>query len=150
MFIFLFCFTAALHSTVLHCTELHCTAHYKTQRTALNWTVLVDCTAPPCTLHVNYPKFEIATKLCKTFFFFDKISSFSFFWEVIYAIGIALIYYLHGYFIQRVCRWYCQSPDFKSPTGPTKNLERHYNRVVVCLVGCLVSRNAGYNRLIPF
>ena len=29
----------------------------------------------------------------------------------------------------------CRSPDFKSPTGPTKNLERHYNRVVVCLVG---------------
>ena len=30
---------------------------------------------------------------------------------------------------------YCRSPDFKSPIGPTKNLERHYNRVVVCSVG---------------
>ena len=27
----------------------------------------------------------------------------------------------------------CRSPDFKSPIGPTKNLERHYNRVVVWL-----------------
>ena len=32
---------------------------------------------------------------------------------------------------------YCQSLDFKSPIGPTKNLERHYNQVVVCSVGCL-------------
>ena len=28
----------------------------------------------------------------------------------------------------------CRSPDFKSPIGPTKNLERLYNRVVVRLV----------------
>ena len=35
----------------------------------------------------------------------------------------------------------------KSPMGPTKNLERLYNQVVVrCLFVC----NAGYNRLIPF
>ena len=26
----------------------------------------------------------------------------------------------------------CRSPDFKSLIGLTKNLERHYNRVVVC------------------
>ena len=26
----------------------------------------------------------------------------------------------------------------KVPTGPTKNLERHYNRVVVCSFGCSV------------
>ena len=44
----------------------------------------------------------------------------------------------------------CRSPDFKSPTGPTKNLERHYNRVVGWSVGWLVGCNAGYNRLIPF
>ena len=33
----------------------------------------------------------------------------------------------------------CRSPDFKSPTGPTKNLERLYNRVVGCSVGWLVA-----------
>ena len=51
-------------------------------------------------------------------------------------------------------KYYCRSPDFKSPTGPTKNLERLYNQVVVWLFGCLVGwlfgRNAGYNCLIPF
>ena len=31
----------------------------------------------------------------------------------------------------------CQSPDFKSPIGPTKFFERHYNWVVVRLFGCL-------------
>ena len=50
----------------------------------------------------------------------------------------------------RGARSNCRSPDFKSPVGPTKNLERHYNRVVVCLFGWLVGCNAGYNRLIPF
>ena len=34
----------------------------------------------------------------------------------------------------------------KSPVGPTKILERHFNLVVVHSVVC----NAGYNRLIPF
>ena len=34
----------------------------------------------------------------------------------------------------------CQSPDFKGPIGPTKNLERLYNRVVGCLVVCSVVR----------
>ena len=29
----------------------------------------------------------------------------------------------------------CRSPDFKSPIDPTKNLERLYNQVVVCLFG---------------
>ena len=35
---------------------------------------------------------------------------------------------------------FCRSPDFKSPTGPTKNLERLYNQVVVWLFGWLVVR----------
>ena len=39
-----------------------------------------------------------------------------------------------------------RSPDFKTPIGPTKNLERLYNQVVVWL---LFGYNAGYNRLIP-
>ena len=43
-----------------------------------------------------------------------------------------------------------QSTDLESPIGPTKNLERHYNWVVVRLVGCLVGCDAGYSRLIPF
>ena len=35
----------------------------------------------------------------------------------------------------------CQTPDFNSPTGPTKKLERHYNRVVVrSFVRCLSQR----------
>ena len=34
----------------------------------------------------------------------------------------------------------CRSPDFKSPIGPTKNLERHYNQVVGWSVGCSSQR----------
>ena len=41
-----------------------------------------------------------------------------------------------------------RSPDFKSPIGPTKNLERLYNQVVVHSL--FVVCNAGYTRLIPF
>ena len=32
---------------------------------------------------------------------------------------------------------YCRSPDFKKSIGQTKNLDRHYKRVVVCSVGWL-------------